>query len=392
MRERAHSGRVFRCILYRVSYDLQESAIRKTALFSFAVVTTEGKEMKEVSKEFSTKVVNMSLLCALLVISIHCGYSKSESGICWLVHQMFSGGYSRIGVPFFFVVSGYFLAAHVSEDSWWKRETFKRVKTLLVPFFSWAILYQVLFIPLSLYADYRAGRPFGANVSFLNGNALCVFGLQWDMWPASVPLWYLRALFMFVLVSPVIVFALKKAAKTWIVLLFVSSQLLKYSPDPNLGGWSGFCQHVFNIGGLMYFSIGIYARMKEIHFNSRGAATVGAVMGLILLIAQGVLCYNSVSIKLPLLDFAIPCLMFATWHFMPSTPIPKWLKGTSFPIYIMHSLLLGYWGILAKNVGIEESTAKLVSWPMAFVGCVILANVLRNLAPGCFRFLFGGRD
>ena len=173
-----------------------------------------------VSQEVSSKIANMSLLGALLVISIHCGYSESESGICWLVHQMFSGGYSRIAVPFFFLVSGYFLATHINECGWWKKETLKRVRSLLIPFFTWAFLYHVLFIPLSIYADYRAGRPFGYNISFLNGNALCVFGLEWDKWPASVPLWYLRALFLFVLASPFVVLMLRKAAKAWFLILF----------------------------------------------------------------------------------------------------------------------------------------------------------------------------
>ena len=304
---------------------------------------------------------------------------------------MFSGGYSRIAVPFFFLVSGYFLATHINECGWWKKETLKRVRSLLIPFFTWAFLYQVLFIPLSIYADYRAGRPFGYNISFLNGNALCVFGLEWDKWPASVPLWYLRALFLFVLASPFVVLMLRKAAKAWFLILFICTVLLNYAPDPDLGSWSGFFNHVFKVSGFMYFSLGMYLRMSGIRFDSRRIALALAMMGLVLLVAQGMLKFYAVPIDLPFLDFAIPCLMFATWHFMPIRELPTWLKGTSFPIYLTHSLFLGYWGIFAKNIGLGESITKLIAWPMAFVGCIILANVLRKAMPRVASFVFGGR-
>lgn len=344
-----------------------------------------------VSQEVSSKIANMSLLGALLVISIHCGYSKSESGICWLVHQMFSGGYSRIAVPFFFLVSGYFLATHINEGGWWKSETLKRVRSLLIPFFTWAFLYQVLFIPLSIYADYRAGRPFGYNISFLNGNALCVFGLEWDKWPTSVPLWFLRSLFLFVLVSPIVAWAVRKCPKCWVLGLFVCSFLMGYAPDPKLGGWSGFCQHVFSINGLMYFSLGMCLRVKDIHFDSRRIAIGAGVVGVLLLVVKGILVYCGVQKYIPLAIIAIPCLMFFTWHFMPTRAMPTWLKGTSFPIYLTHSLFLGYWGIFAKNIGFGESIAKLIAWPMAFIGCIILANVLRKSMPRVASFVFGGR-
>lgn len=344
-----------------------------------------------VSQEVSSKIANMSLLGALLVISIHCGYSKSESGICWLVHQMFSGGYSRIAVPFFFLVSGYFLATHINEGGWWKSETLKRVRSLLIPFFTWAFLYQVLFIPLSIYADYRAGRPFGYNISFLNDNALCVFGLEWDKWPTSVPLWFLRSLFLFVLVSPIVAWAVRKCPKCWVLGLFVCSFLMGYAPDPELGGWSGFCQHVFSINGLMYFSLGMCLRVKDIHLDSRRIAIGAGVVGVMLLVVKGILVYCGVQKYIPLAIIAIPCLMFFTWHFMPTRAMPTWLKGTSFPIYLSHSLFLGYWGIFAKNIGFGESITKLIAWPMAFIGCIILANVLRKSMPRVVSFVFGGR-
>ena len=54
----------------------------------------------------------------------------------------------------------------------------------------------ILVAPLSVIANIMAGRPLTDNIALLNADWLSVFGLQWDAWPAMVPLWFLRALFI----------------------------------------------------------------------------------------------------------------------------------------------------------------------------------------------------
>jgi len=347
--------------------------------------------MSPISKEFSSKITNMSLWGAFLVVSIHCGFSNSGSGVGWFLDRVFSSGYSQMAVPFFFLVSGYFLAAHVGETGWWGSEIKKRVKSVLIPFFTWSLLYQVLSIPFSLYADSRAGRPLGTSVYILHGDLLSVFGLKWDQWPASVTLWFLRSLFLFALVSPLVLWMLRKAARAWIAILFAGSIALTYAPDPVLGGWSGFCQRFININGLMYFSIGMFARITDVHYHSRRSALVGLVVGLLLLVSNGAMAHFSMPLKLPLACLATPCLMYATWHFMPAAPVPSWLKGTSFPIYLMHPLVLSFWGFVMRYVDGDKTMANLTSWPLAFAASIALANILKRASPVVHRFLFGSR-
>lgn len=347
---------------------------------------------RQVTKEVSSKIVNMSLWGALLVISIHCGYYVAESGPCWWVSHIFENGYSRIAVPFFFVVSGYFLAGHITERHWWSQETIKRIKSLLVPFFSWAFIYQVVFIPLSIYADIRAGRSFGTSITFFKDvNVLEVFGLQWDRWPSTVPLWFLRALFIYILISPLVIAILRRRPKLWLLTLFVSTILLHYSIDPELGGWSGFIYRVFSIRGLMYFSVGMLARIKDIHYRSRKAANMGIGMGIVLLVINAILDCHFAEPPIPIIDFAIPCFLYATWYYIPANPLPHFLKGVSFPIYLMHMCVMGYWSVVSKNLDISEDSTRLIAWPLSFVGCIILANLIRRMAPRAFALLFGGR-
>lgn len=80
--------------------------------------------------EVSNKIKNLSFLCSLAVVAIHCGWDEDS-----LMKSFFCEGVARIAVPFFFVVSGYFLARHIGEDGWYKQELRKRVASLLIPYF-----------------------------------------------------------------------------------------------------------------------------------------------------------------------------------------------------------------------------------------------------------------
>ena len=161
-----------------------------------------GASMK-ISDETSRKIKNMSLLCAVLVVSIHVAWPHEPPlSVGWWMHQMFAQGISRIAVPFFFVISGFSLARHFDEEDWHRREVAKRVKTLLVPFVFWCIISVIATTPLSIIADIMAHRPFGTNISFLHDmNWLRILGLDFTDYPIHVPVWYVRCLLLFVMTA-----------------------------------------------------------------------------------------------------------------------------------------------------------------------------------------------
>lgn len=347
--------------------------------------------MNRISREFSAKAANMSLLGALLVVSIHCGFAGQPGLWCQTLNLVFSNAIARVAVPFFFLLSGYFLAGHVGEVGWWKRETSKRLRSLMVPFFLWIAIYYILFIPLMMFLDHEAGRALGTTWPYAKYGVLKIAGLKWDDWPAVGPLWFIRALFVYVLVSPVIVKALKLAPKSYLVLLTVGFVALEmFAPDSARGGWSGFLQRFISLQGLLYFSAGLYARLADIHLASKRLAAVSLLIALSLLIANAYIILGGSKSRL-FAYAAVPFLMYGLWTFMPAMELPRALKGVAFPIYLMHFFFIYNWYFISAAQGIKADVARPISWPITVAICILLANALRSLTPKVFSVLFGGR-
>lgn len=93
--------------------------------------------MANISKELSNKFANMALLCAMLVVVIHFHLDPIKGTTIWYVNTILVRAIASIAVPFFFLASGYFLAAHCGEQGWWGRALKRRVVSLLIPYLFW---------------------------------------------------------------------------------------------------------------------------------------------------------------------------------------------------------------------------------------------------------------
>lgn len=164
------------------------------------------------------KVTNMGVFCALLVIFIHGGVDKNAGGFAWWWSVLISDGLSRIAVPYFFVASGFFLAQHIGEADWWRRAVRIRIRTLLVPFAVWAILNWILLTPFIAYKGVREGVSV-ANALASSCDIVLIFGLAFNRPPAAVPLWFVRSLLIFILLSRILVWLMRRNATFFYLLL-----------------------------------------------------------------------------------------------------------------------------------------------------------------------------
>lgn len=211
----------------------------------------------------------MSLACAFLVVARHAGFDGVQGSVPWWLYRLVCFGVCNIAVPFFFIASGYFLAKHFDESGWWKREVAKRIRSLLIPMFLWWGILILWAMPFSIAANKLAGRSLLDSVPLADGKI-----------PGIGVLWYLRTLFVFVLVSPLIAFFIRHFGKIWLLVSFVGClafNLLRV--DSILYDYASsltFCL------GLFYFSLGCHFRTYGIPafvLSGNRIAIIGCIGG-----------------------------------------------------------------------------------------------------------------
>ena len=310
-----------------------------------------------VGEDISAKFANMGFVCVCLVVlmHVHCPWE--------------GGGINRLAVPFFFAMSGYFLAQHVDERGWYGRELSKRVKTLLVPLFAWCIIWALITIPLAITLNIRAGRPLTSNL--LTGwGALRYLALDITNTPALGPLWYVRCLFLLVSISPLIVWLLRKVG---VLTLLVFGGL--YCVHFGNGLVNRFLSFGFSLEGLLYFSTGIFLGMK--HIPLKISPFAGA-----LLLGVGLLVY-----WLGWAATSIPLLIIGLWGLMPTRRFPRVLVANTFPVYLMHMFVL----LLFGSARISSPMVAVGIGMLAVALSVAIAEAMRRVSPVAVRILYGGR-
>ena len=206
-------------------------------------------EVQKIDEGLSRTMATMGLVCAILVVMIHAGVSASG----WQEQVMrVVRGFTRVAVPWFFLASGFFLARHVGEDGWYQSAVIKRMKSLLVPFFCWLIIYRLLDATLHLAACV-AGRDFGGGKYYgVLDEIIYLCGIH----PLRlVPIvWFLRALFFLVLLSPLFCVRSRRVA-----FCLLSGFLVAYAWHegcPHGKMWS-FFEYFFPLRGLFWFFAGM---------------------------------------------------------------------------------------------------------------------------------------
>lgn len=349
------------------------------------------------TSETHIRISNASIIAAAMVVGIHVCDCHEVGSLLWWWEELTHYGVFLIAVPFFFTCSGYFLARHYigCEGSvlgaTWCREVRKRLRSLFVPYVLWSAIAAAVPFGLILGANLRRGRELVSNMPSLGWyDLVCIFGLHPFDWPSLIPLWYVRALLIFVGLSPIAYLAIRRWGGWICSLIFAAVGGIALFGE-SMGVWAIFFRKTFSLTGLLYFSIGMWLRVQEEELKQghgmeilrrcRYWLLIGG-LALVVLSAFGHYAGGS-RLQIARVLF-VPPLLLAFWSFLPTKPFPVWLTSSAFPIFLIHIIFLRLpWPAVCYHWPVR--------WVIGFVGALLLTLILRHVFPRMASLLFGGR-
>lgn len=343
-------------------------------------------------------------MCALMVVAIHCGSIPKGwwDGSCdmpaWIVGLQTFGTdtLSRLAVPWFFVVSGFFLvkgldlsgAIGISGKTdcvlvWWKHSVLKRILTLGVPYLLWNLIYYLFKLSTGKY-----GFDVWHCLEQLTG---------YDFYevPACGQLWYLRCVFFYVLCAPVF------------VALFYGRVVGAMSIVALLVLWLGGIglpikyMQIVDFSYIMYFGAGVYFGLGDRDVG-RWLQRLGVVPIVILAITVVGVVFGSVTRHLHvyhvcsqiMIIAGLPSLWLLGGRILALTSRWRRLYGLSFFVYAMHVILVSITYKVASRFMpplAYESIGYILKIVVGMIGSVAIGQLLGRFTPRVLRVLCGGR-
>lgn len=305
------------------------------------------------------------------------------------ISELISRNIGAVAVPMFFVISGYlFFAGCADRDlqfsdfvTKWK----KRVRTLLVPYIIWNVLYivailvkRVIFTQLGLENDDK-------DLALARG-----FGYLFWMGPLDYPLWYVRDLMVMSLLAPVYYWLIRKALPLFLVFLGVMCLL----------PWDIECPDAVS---LLFFGTGACLSLKDVDVLSfcrkfRIPSFILSVILLAVTLFSGDYEYRYIFVR-------ISCFVWfiAVFNIFDSvcdkkkmSEILTWLAGASFFVYALHTVYLTDWvrGFLQRVLGTGLSGTSIsyaLIAPTVCLICLACYTFMKKFMPRTLSVLCGTR-
>ena len=360
-----------------------------------------------VSEEYSLKVKHLSFLAMIGVVLIH---ANTISGInnlpswCTISEMLLTRTFIRWAVPFFFVVSGFFFG----NGSYIKKGGYsslikKKIKTLLIPYFIWAIWGIILVTFLVCANNYISHNPILYNTVFDTTNIAWginnALGILAYAPKCNQALWYVRVLLIIFSIAPL----LRLLYKLNIVFLFLLSFLLIFG-----GFFLGRPEYLqVSFVDIGWFMLGLCVSkfgIEKIRFNN----VVMYISGLLYVIIAGFQCFmslrpNGVDISSTMLYLDTYEGLFGIifwWNLYDKIKLffnifPDTLINSTFFVYCMHQPIIAYFlsvtRMFAKNNPLVLVASTFFSVFAVISICYFFRRIIYNKLNKFYMIISGGR-
>lgn len=307
----------------------------------------------------------------------------------------------RITVPVFFLISGFLFFYSIKEfdKATYTKKLSKRVQSLVIPYFLWnfiaiAVKFCLSYSSKSVEIHFTLRRLL--NTLFycdnFNGIFVLVSGPNKPPYPIDVPLWYIRDLFLMVLISPLLYYLIKKIGGSLIIVLGILWYGIKTALNPEIGFIFMFIPSIF------FFSWGAYYGINKLNFVEEFRRFKFLPLMWIVLAAADTY-FRNVYIHYVENFVGVMAVVQIASLIVESgkVKIPRLLTESSFFIYALHILVLRRFAITLfellnlPNNNFVLLTAYFVIPLLTISFCVLVYMILNRKAPLLCRLLTGGR-
>ena len=361
----------------------------------------------------SQKLRFYSFLCISLLLFVH-GYNLQETYLqpYSLVNEpttfttffeyYVANGLLRFRIPLLFIISGYIFSLQDTRPYWGRIG--KRFNTLMIPFFIWSAMGLLMtFIWQQFPVTARAVLESQLD-QFNDNRPYSAFGVidilkRWLLAPVSFQLWFIRSLFFYNMLYPLLKKAVLKFPLPWFVILFILT-ILKF----------GIL--FFEAQGMLFFSLGIW--ISKSHFPvERKPVWVSTTLCWLIFAGLSFIKtwmafefdeYNFTTIlTMSTLHYiSITSGIIAVWYsgdkmvaWCMSKKWFTWIASFSFIIYALHVPLLPYltriFYIYLQGFTYYRLFTFLVVPLIILLICIAVGAIWRKVWPSGYRVATGGR-
>lgn len=341
----------------------------------------------------SKKLTFFSFWLMVGVVYIHSVILKTDS-LSGLIQNFISHQLLQFCVPLFFIISGYlFFISENDKSVDYVKKWRKRTKTLLLPYIIWSLgIFLIVYIMQSLPL---VGNFFPQKFRDMTAYEKLMNAL---IYPYNYPLWFLRELILYILVTPIVYFLLRKLDMLVLIAVFISGLFLE--------SYIKYHIKIFQVYPFFYFVLGCYLGIKKntLSFNPKSLYIAGllyiAVNLLVFFTELGSIQIFAVEsyefIFLKNVKNLLGCLFFWNLYdrFSGADQRINRLYKYSFFIFAMHGIPAT---ILTKavakiiNNNVVVTTLYFLN-PVIIIGlCIITAFLIHKYLPRFYNLVTGGR-
>ena len=351
----------------------------------------------DIDRQTSLRLSAAGFVCALMVVLIHC-----QSMRMWLAGEVFDFGFFggqaasfdagirfflsytfvRLAVPFFFVLTGFFLAR--SEKSWLTNVK-KRFFTLYIPFVLWNLLNVIL--------NVLAGKSVIGGVLELSERVL---GWNPMVRLGCMQFWYLQAVFVFLIAWPLVRIVLER---WWSAALLLSVLFM---------GWIDLYRydfgHAMQASNFLWMSCGavvaVICRKEPLVFRKIASHSLFRIAVMIcFVVSVAIKIYAGVVRETVVFDIAdkvliasgLAALVMNLHVFDPMVKRFQTVLGLSFFIYAFHTIAITIAIRIGTRLGVHGLVLYLFKGGFGITVSIAIGLIVRRYFPHVFHIMTGGR-